>query len=94
MVPLDGFSRRILWLHVTHLNNSPDNIANFYLGMVKELMGCPVELVTDLGTENAIVAAARAIFKITQILIDMLLLHVTEGWWSFFARTEQTGGEH
>ena len=39
----------------------------------------------------------RAIFEITEILIDMLLLHVTNGSRSggrFFARTDQTGGEH
>ena len=39
----------------------------------------------------------RATFEITQILIDMLLLDVTNGsrgGGRFFARTEQTGGEH
>ena len=59
---IDGFSRSILWLHVTRSNNSPDNIATFYLNTVKELGGCPVELVTDLGTENAIVAGAQSYF--------------------------------
>lgn len=60
---IDGFSRRILWLRVTRSNNCPDNIATFYLNTVKELMGCPVELITDLGTENAIVAAAQSYFR-------------------------------
>ncbi|XP_046861913.1 uncharacterized protein LOC124455267 [Xenia sp. Carnegie-2017] len=60
---IDGFSRRILWLRVTRLNKCPDNIATFYLNTVKQLMGCPVKLITDLGTENAIVAAAQSYFR-------------------------------
>ena len=35
-------------------NNLPDNIAASYLDAVREHGGCPLELDTDLGTENGI----------------------------------------
>ena len=60
---IDGFSRRVLWLNVTSSNKSPDNIAAMYLKSVKELGGCPAELVTDLGTENGIAAAMQCYFQ-------------------------------
>jgi hypothetical protein len=49
---IDDFSRKVIWLYVTQSNNSPDNIAAYYLDSVKELGGCPRKLNTDLGTEN------------------------------------------
>ncbi|CAH3142456.1 unnamed protein product [Pocillopora meandrina] len=49
---MDGFSWKILWLEVTRSNNSPDNTATYFLSTVKELKGCPRQLITDLGTEN------------------------------------------
>ena len=86
---IDGFSRRILWLHVTRSNNSPDNIATFYLNTVKELGGCPVELVTDLGTENAIVAGAQSYFRDnsdSHRYVASPRNQQIEGWWSFFCK--------
>lgn len=93
---IDGFSRRILWLRVTRSNNCPDNIATFYLNTVKQLMGCPVELITDLGTENAIVAAAQSYFREnpdSHRYVTSPRNQRIESWWSFFARTEHIGGE-
>ncbi|CAB4041048.1 RNA-directed DNA polymerase from mobile element jockey, partial [Paramuricea clavata] len=49
---IDGWSRKILWLYVTRSNNLPQNIAAYYLETVRQLRGCPMKLVTDLGTEN------------------------------------------
>ena len=56
-VTIDGYSRRILWLRVTRSNNSPNQIASFYSEAVLQQGGCPVQLVTDLGTENGTAAA-------------------------------------
>lgn len=53
---IDGFNRKILWLEVSCSNNSPDNVAT-YLEIVKELEGCPLRLITDLGTENGLAAS-------------------------------------
>ena len=60
---IDGFSRRILWLNLTRSNNSPDNITIMFLETVNDVGGCPVELVTDLGTENAIIVAIQSFFR-------------------------------
>jgi hypothetical protein len=60
---VDGWSRKVLWLYVTRSNNQPDNIAKFYLDAVEEFGGCPVDLVTDLGTENGTMAAIQAFFR-------------------------------
>ena len=54
---------KVLWLYVTRSNNQPDNIAKFYLDAVEEFGGCPVDLVTDLGTENGTMAAIQAFFR-------------------------------
>ena len=90
---IDGFSRKILWLNVTRSNNSPDNIAKFYLNVVKEFDGCPVEMITDLGTENGIVAAMQSYFRDnsdSHRYVPSPRNQRIEGWWSFFAKNRST----
>lgn len=90
---IDGFSRKILWLNVTRSNNSPDNIAKFYLNVVKEFDGCPVEMITDLGTENGIVAAMQSYFRDnsdSHCYVPSPRNQRVEGWWSFFAKNRST----
>ena len=41
-----------MWLDVAHSNNLPEYPAMYYLEAGKDLGGCPVEVVADLGTEN------------------------------------------
>ena len=45
-----------MWLYVMRSNNQPNNVAAYFLDAVGEYCGCPVDLVTDLGTENRIIA--------------------------------------
>lgn len=52
-----------MWLKVARSNNLPEYIAIYFLGTVKELGGCPVELVTDLGTENSLLASIQSYFQ-------------------------------
>ena len=90
---IDGFSRKILWLNVTRSNNSPDNIAKFYLNVVKEFDGCPVEMITDLGTENGIVAAMQSYYRDnsdSHRYVPSPRNQRIEGWWSFFAKNRST----
>ena len=54
---IDGYSRNVLWLKVLRSNNSPSVIESIYLDCVKEMEGCPITLITDLGTENVLTAA-------------------------------------
>ena len=86
---IDGYSRKILWLKVTRTNNSPDMIESFYLQAIRKLGGCPVELITDLGTENGLAASMQCFFR------ENLDAHRyvasprnqrIEGWWSQSAR--------
>ena len=60
MVVQLGINRKVLWLYVTCSNNPPDNIAASYLDAVGEHGGCPLELYTDLGTENGIMAGIHS----------------------------------
>lgn len=52
-----------MWLYVTRSNNLPDNIGAYYLDTVREQGGCPLELYTDLGTENGIMAGIHSFFR-------------------------------
>ena len=90
---IDGFSRKILWLNVSCSNNSPDNIARYYLDAVNELNGCPKTLVTDMGTENGLAASIQCYVR------DNLEAHRyvplprnqrIEAWWSFFSQNRSS----
>lgn len=86
---IDGFSRKILWLSVTRSNNSPDNIASFYLNTVRELKGCPVELITDLGTENGLSASIQSYFRDNadaHRYVSSPRNQRIESWWSFYSK--------
>ena len=87
---IDGFSRKVLWLRVCRSNKSPDNIARMYLGSVVKEGGCPVELVTDLGTENAIVAAIQSYFRDNpdaHRYVPSPRNQRIESWWSILSKT-------
>ena len=60
---IDGWSRKIIWLYLTRSNNLPGNIAMYYLEAVDEMGGCLVDLITDLGTENGMIAGIQAFFR-------------------------------
>jgi len=60
---VDGFSRRILWLELQRSNKNPRLIARYFINCVKASGGCPVRLMTDLGTENGIAAGVQCYFR-------------------------------
>ena len=61
---IDGsWSRKVLWLYVTRSNNWPHNIATYYLDAVEHQGGCPQKLITDLGTENGLMASIHSFFR-------------------------------
>ena len=49
---VDGFSRKILWLHVASSNNDPLIIANYFLTWIKRYKLVLKTLRMDSGTEN------------------------------------------
>ena len=86
---IDGWSRKILWLYVTRSNNQPDNIATYYLDTVEEFGGCPVDLVTDLGTENGTMAAIQAFFRDdpnSHRYVPSPRNQRIEAWWGLFRK--------
>ena len=60
---VDGFSRRILWLHVQRSNKKPKIIAKYFYDYVRATGGCPVRLLTDRGTENGLIAAMQCYLR-------------------------------
>ena len=87
---IDGYSRKILWLEVMRSNNDPDRIAQIYLNCVKENGGCPVKLITDMGTENLLAASLQCFFREDENahrFVPSPRNQRIEGWWSFFSRT-------
>ena len=62
-VAVDGYSRKVLWLKVLRLINSPNDIAALYLSCVEELPGAKIKIITDLGTENTLTAAIHSFFR-------------------------------
>ncbi|KAK2549241.1 hypothetical protein P5673_030349, partial [Acropora cervicornis] len=86
---IDGFSRRILWLKVCRSNNCPRKIASFYATTVSELGGCPVQLITDLGTENGLSAALQSFFRENSQAHRYVASprnQRIEGWWSCYSK--------
>ena len=87
---IDGWSRKILWLFVTRSNNQPHNIAAYYLETVRKYRGCPVNLITDLGTENGIMAGIQAFFRNnpdSHRYVPSPRNQRIESWWAFFRRS-------
>ena len=87
---IDGFSRKLLWLNVSRSNKSPDAIANMFLKAIVEFHGSPVELVTDLGTENAIVAAMQSFFRDSpdaHRYVPSPRNQRIESWWSYLSKS-------
>lgn len=90
---IDGWSRKILWLYVTRSNNQPNNIATYYLDAVEEFGGCPVDLVTDLGTENGIMAGTQTFFRDdpnSHRYVPSPRNQRIEAWWGIFRKSCST----
>lgn len=88
---IDGWSRKIIWLYMTRSNNLPSNIAKYYLEAVASGCGCPIDLVTDLGTENGLMAGMHSFFRNdpdSHRYVPSTRNQRIEGWWSFLRKQE------
>ena len=77
-------------MHVTRSNNFPSNIAAYYLEAVDNVGGCPIDLITDLGTENGLMAAIHAFFRDdpkSHRYVPSPRNQRIEGWWSYLRRS-------
>ena len=84
---IEGYSRKILWLKVTRINNSPDMIGSLCLQTVGILGSCPVKLITDLETENGLAASIQCFcrnnLEAHQYVASSRNQQI-EGWWRNF----------
>ena len=90
---IDGWSREILWLYVTRSNNQPNNVAAYYLDAVEGYGGCPVDLVTDLGTENGTMASIQSFLRDdpnSHRYVPSPRNQRIEAWWAFLRRSHST----
>ena len=61
---IDGYSRKILWLHIGSRNNNPRVIAFYYLDCVSKLSNViPMIVRSDRGTENVVLAGIQQYFR-------------------------------
>ena len=88
---IDGWSRKILWLYCTRSNNQPNNIGMYYLEAVQQYNGCPIDFITDLGTENGLAAAIHTYFRNdpnSHWYVSSPCNQRIEGWWSFLRKDQ------
>ncbi|KAM4722997.1 uncharacterized protein WCC33_009195 [Rhinophrynus dorsalis] len=63
---IDGFSRRVLWLHAGTSNRKPEFIARYFIDAVVRENGCPHLVRADRGKENVSVAVIQKSFRYRQ----------------------------
>lgn len=97
---IDGFSRKILWLHLVTSNNDPYTIADLFLNHVSITGVIPKRVRTDCGTENGILAATQCYFRRNNIDehagVNVHLYGSShsnqriEAWWSCYRRSRSS----
>ena len=60
---IDGFSRKIIWLHVANTNKDPAVIAYYFLKEVEVINGTATKIRADLGSENSYVYGIQMFFR-------------------------------
>ena len=60
---IDGWSRKILWLHCGISNKDPNIICNYYMDQVESLGILPVLICVDPGTENGHMADVHTLLR-------------------------------
>ena len=90
---IDGFSRKILWLHVSPSNKNPEEVAHLYLNTVKKADGVPRRIRADRGVENCIIAGIQRYFhRFTNNSESSFIFGKStanqriEAWWSFLRK--------
>ena len=60
---IDGFSRKIIWLHVANTNKDPAVIEYYFLKEVKVINGAATKIRADLGSDNSYVYGIQTFFR-------------------------------
>ena len=78
-------------------NNLSSIIGDIYSDFVNEFQGCPIKLVTDLGTENVLAAAPQTYFRQdvnTHHYVPSKRNQTIESRWSFFTKSKGRWWKH
>ena len=59
---IDGFGRKIIWLHVANKNKDPAVIAYYFLKEAEVINGTATQIRADLGSENSFVYGIQVFF--------------------------------
>ena len=93
---IDGYSRRILWLHVGRSNNDPRIVAQYFVDYIRGIGGTARRIRADFGTENTHVAQIQRFLRRNNV--DSFAKEKSfvygksaanqriESWWSFQRR--------
>ena len=60
---IDGFSRKIIWLHVANTNKDPAVITYYFLKEVEVINRTATKIRADLGSENSYVNGIQTFFR-------------------------------
>ncbi|XP_034142839.1 uncharacterized protein LOC117592832 [Esox lucius] len=60
---IDGYSRRVIWLHAGTSNRKPEFVGKYFLDATIKEHGCPNLVRSDRGTENSVVAVIQIAFR-------------------------------
>ena len=59
---IDGFGRKIIWLHVANANKDPAAIAYYFLKEIEAFNGPAIKIRADLESENSYLYAIQTFF--------------------------------
>lgn len=93
---IDGYSRKILWLNITHSNNDPNIVASYFINCIEELRVLPTVVRADRGSENIVIGGIQAFlrenhddnlsgersFRYGSSVTNQRI----ESWWSYFRK--------
>ena len=60
---IDGFDRKIIWLHVANTNKDPAVIAYYFLKEVEVINGTATKIIADLRSENSYLYGIQTFFR-------------------------------
>ena len=91
---IDGYSRKILWMHILPSNKDPYVISHYFIDAANEVGGIPRRMRADRGVENSVVAGVQRFLsrKFNNYQSSFIFGKSTgnqriEAWWSFLKRT-------
>lgn len=92
---VDGFSRKIMWLHAYSTNSNPKLIAGYFISEVEKKGGTAARIRADMGTENGTMEDLQRFLRLehndcyaTNCFIYGASTHNQriESWWAFLRK--------